>query len=69
MKLGDHTLFVGEVASARRGPGRQALVAPAARVHVIEAVVLDLDGVLLDTEELWDEARRRDRRGAWRTMA
>jgi HAD superfamily hydrolase (TIGR01509 family) len=26
---------------------------------VIEAVVFDLDGVLLDTEELWDEARRR----------
>jgi HAD superfamily hydrolase (TIGR01509 family) len=25
---------------------------------VIEAVVFDLDGVLLDTEELWDEARR-----------
>jgi HAD superfamily hydrolase (TIGR01509 family) len=25
---------------------------------VIEAVVFDLDGVLLDTEELWDKARR-----------
>jgi HAD superfamily hydrolase (TIGR01509 family) len=25
---------------------------------VIEAVVFDLDGVLLDTEQLWDEARR-----------
>jgi HAD superfamily hydrolase (TIGR01509 family) len=25
---------------------------------VIEAVVFDLDGVLLDTEELWDEARQ-----------
>jgi HAD superfamily hydrolase (TIGR01509 family) len=25
---------------------------------VIEAVVFDLDGVLLDTEEVWDEARR-----------
>jgi HAD superfamily hydrolase (TIGR01509 family) len=33
---------------------------------VIEAVVFDLDGVLLDTEELWDEARRRlaEERGA-----
>lgn len=31
-----------------------------------EAVVFDLDGVLLDTEELWDEARRRfaEERGA-----
>jgi flavin reductase len=25
-ELGDHTLFVGEVESARRGPGREALV-------------------------------------------
>jgi flavin reductase (DIM6/NTAB) family NADH-FMN oxidoreductase RutF len=25
-ELGDHTLFVGEVASARRGPGREGLV-------------------------------------------
>jgi HAD superfamily hydrolase (TIGR01509 family) len=35
---------------------------------VIEAVVFDLDGVLLDTEELWDEARRRlaeERGAAW----
>jgi HAD superfamily hydrolase (TIGR01509 family) len=33
---------------------------------VTEAVVFDLDGVLLDTEELWDEARRRlaEERGA-----
>jgi HAD superfamily hydrolase (TIGR01509 family) len=35
---------------------------------VIEAVVFDLDGVLLDTEELWDEARRdlaAERGGRW----
>jgi HAD superfamily hydrolase (TIGR01509 family) len=33
---------------------------------VTEAVVFDLDGVLLDTEELWDEARRQlaEERGA-----
>jgi HAD superfamily hydrolase (TIGR01509 family) len=33
---------------------------------VIEAVVFDLDGVLLDTEELWDEARHQlaEERGA-----
>jgi HAD superfamily hydrolase (TIGR01509 family) len=39
---------------------------------VIEAVVLDLDGVLLDTEELWDEARREiaeERGGRWRPDA
>ena len=35
---------------------------------MIEAVVFDLDGVLLDTEELWDEARRQlaeERGAAW----
>jgi HAD superfamily hydrolase (TIGR01509 family) len=35
---------------------------------VIEAVVFDLDGVILDTEELWDEVREglaRERNGRW----
>jgi HAD superfamily hydrolase (TIGR01509 family) len=39
---------------------------------VIEAVVFDLDGVLLDTEELWDEARREiaeERGGRWQPDA
>jgi HAD superfamily hydrolase (TIGR01509 family) len=39
---------------------------------VIDAVVFDLDGVLLDTEELWDEVREglaHERGGRWHTGA
>jgi HAD superfamily hydrolase (TIGR01509 family) len=39
---------------------------------VIAAVIFDLDGVLIDSEHLWDEARRelvRERGGTWRPDA
>jgi HAD superfamily hydrolase (TIGR01509 family) len=39
---------------------------------VIDAVVFDLDGVILDTEELWDEVREglaRERSGHWSEQA
>jgi HAD superfamily hydrolase (TIGR01509 family) len=45
---------------------------PAILGQMIRAVVFDLDGVLLDSEQLWDEARREvvaRHHGRWRTQA
>ena len=60
-ETGDHTLFVGEVLSVELGEPAPPLVHVESgyRIAVIEAVVFDLDGVLIQTEEIWDEVRER----------
>ena len=58
-EAGDHTVFVGAVERIELGRAREALVYLEGAVPrpVIAAVVFDLDGVLIQTEEIWDDVR------------
>ena len=58
---GDHTFFIADVLSIEHGPSRTRARLPREHVpqRVIEAVVFDLDGVLLQSEEVWDAVRER----------
>ena len=59
--MGDHTLFVGEVLAAELGEHAPPLVHVGggyrAPVVSVDAVVFDLDGVIVDSEPIWDEVR------------
>ena len=73
-EAGDHTLFVGAVESIELGEAGAGLVYRGGTLpqRVIDAVVFDLDGVILDTEELWNEVREglaRERGGRWSDSA
>ena len=74
--VGTHTFFVCEVLASELGVDAPALV----RVREdfrrpradVDAVVFDLDGVLLDSEHVWDEVREelaRERGGRWHERA
>ena len=84
-EAGDHTFFVGEVVALEEGengpgtrlrghgyvPSRPA-VAVYEKSSLDSRVVFDLDGVLVDSERLWDEVREqlaRERGGRWHDRA
>src|SRR5881397_1840189 len=51
---------------------RERRSAPPDLETVIEAVIFDLDGVLIDSEQVWDEARRQfvtEQGGRWHNRA
>src|SRR5581483_6255119 len=57
--------------AGRRRPGARARRGRVPR-RVIEAVVFDLDGVIVDSEHVWDEVREalaRERGGRWHERA
>ena len=72
-EAGDHTLFVGRVERAEQGADGPPLLRlggeyRASGYRVIETVVFDLDGVIVDSEQVWDDVREqlvRERGGRW----
>ena len=67
VRTGDHTFFVGEVLTIEEGARRRRRSSTCTAAYhraVIEAVVFDLDGVIVDSEQVWDEVREQLHREA-----